>query len=185
MKNKPLNSSDQLKLLVFTLLMIPSIIFVVGIIPAILLAFGIFTMKRNKDFSSVYTAVEYFKRYVYLVMFVGIIIFILEANSWHTPGHTFNLFLTCMFIFVLIPFLYLIAVQHLFFSPLKEHSDWISVNGLFSIEQKSKLEVDIVKGNLTQYSVADELNKWAKLKEDGYITEEEFNEARAKLLGRY
>jgi hypothetical protein len=30
--------------------------------------------------------------------------------------------------------------------------------------------------------VADELLKWAKLKEDGHITEAEFNEAREKLL---
>ncbi len=43
--------------------------------------------------------------------------------------------------------------------------------------------IDIIKSEkLKQYSVADELLKWAKLKEDGHITEEEFNEARKKLL---
>jgi len=36
--------------------------------------------------------------------------------------------------------------------------------------------------NLKNYSVADELLKWAQLKEDGHITEEEFNEARRKIL---
>ena len=42
-----------------------------------------------------------------------------------------------------------------------------------------------IKGEkLKQYSVADELIKWAKLKEDGHISEEEFNEARKKLLKR-
>jgi hypothetical protein len=35
---------------------------------------------------------------------------------------------------------------------------------------------------LKQFSVADELSKWAKLKEDGHITEEEFDEARKSLL---
>ena len=46
-------------------------------------------------------------------------------------------------------------------------------------------EVDIIKGEkLKQYSVADELMKWAKLKEEGHISEDEFNEARAKLLKR-
>ena len=32
--------------------------------------------------------------------------------------------------------------------------------------------------------VGDELMKWAKLKEEGHISEDEFNEARAKLLKR-
>lgn len=61
----------------------------------------------------------------------------------------------------------------------------------FSIKPKSNTkssdasEVDIIKGEkLKQYSVADELIKWAKLKEDGHISECEFNEARAKLLKR-
>ncbi len=45
--------------------------------------------------------------------------------------------------------------------------------------------IDIIKSEkLKQYSVADELLKWAKLKEDGHITEEEFNEARKKILKR-
>ncbi len=44
-------------------------------------------------------------------------------------------------------------------------------------------EMDIMKSEkLKHYSVADELTKWAKLKEDGHITEEEFNAARTKLL---
>ena len=37
----------------------------------------------------------------------------------------------------------------------------------------------------TQVSVADELLKWAKLKEDGHISEEEFQEARDKLLKKH
>ena len=44
-------------------------------------------------------------------------------------------------------------------------------------------EVSIIKGkNFKSYSVADELLKWAKLKEEGHITEGQFNEARNKLL---
>jgi Sec-independent protein translocase protein TatA len=44
-------------------------------------------------------------------------------------------------------------------------------------------EMNIIKGEkLKQYSVADELMKWGKLKEEGLISEEEFNQAKAKLL---
>ncbi|NLV96712.1 MAG: SHOCT domain-containing protein, partial [Desulfovibrionales bacterium] len=35
---------------------------------------------------------------------------------------------------------------------------------------------------LKYYSAADELTKWIKLKEEGHISEEEFNQARKKLL---
>ncbi len=193
MQNQPLNSSEQGKLLIFILLMIPAMIFIVGIIPAVFLVFGIYMMKRNQDFSSVDTAVKYFKGYTYLAMIVGVIsmFIILGDNGWRSANSMFELFLTLAFIFVVIPVVYLKAVQYLFYSPLKEHGDWVSVNGVFSTKQSlakkvsAKPEMDIIKGEkLTQYSVADELMKWAKLKEDGYITEEEFNEARAKLLGR-
>ena len=48
---------------------------------------------------------------------------------------------------------------------------------------KEEEKMDIIKSEkLKQYSVADELLKWAKLKEDGHITEEEFDEARKSLL---
>ncbi len=65
------------------------------------------------------------------------------------------------------------------------------VNGIFSSKAKSSIfshmptGVDIIKGEKQkQYSVADELLKWAKLKEDGHITDDEFNDARKKLLER-
>ena len=46
-------------------------------------------------------------------------------------------------------------------------------------------EMNIIKGEkLKQYSVADELMKWGKLKEEGHISEDEFNQAKAKLLNR-
>ena len=86
---------------------------------------------------------------------------------------------------------YLILVKTLFLKPLTSHSEWVAVNGMFSAKAKSiqktksESEVDIIKGEkLKQYSVADELIKWGKLKEDGLISEDEFNEAREKLLKR-
>jgi len=46
-------------------------------------------------------------------------------------------------------------------------------------------EVNIIKAEkFKQYSVSDELSKWAKLLEDGHITYHDFNEVRAKLLKR-
>ena len=70
---------------------------------------------------------------------------------------------------------------------------WLTMVALMEILTKPKAskiqtedsEIDIIKGEkLKYYSVADELIKWAKLKEDGLISENEFNEARAKILKR-
>jgi len=50
-------------------------------------------------------------------------------------------------------------------------------------EPEAEAEQNIIKSEkLKQFSVADELLKWAKLKEDGHITEEEFDKARKSLL---
>ncbi len=35
-----------------------------------------------------------------------------------------------------------------------------------------------------RYSVADELKKWGELRDEGYITEQEFQEAKDKLFSR-
>lgn len=63
-------------------------------------------------------------------------------------------------------------------------------NGIFSSKVKvvpipTAPNLDIIQGEkLRSYSVADELLKWARLKEEGHISEEEYNEARKKLLKR-
>jgi hypothetical protein len=187
--NQPLSSSDQGKLLIFSLLMIPSVVFLVGVIPTIFLAFGIYMMKKNQDFSSIDTAVKYFKGCSWLTLIVGEVVMSFVTLNRNYPRYDEFFIFSLIFIAILIA--YLIAVNTLFYSPLKKHSEWVAVNGIFSAKPKSATnsspvsEVDIIKGEkLKQYSVADELIKWAKLKEEGHISEEEFNEARAKLLKR-
>ncbi|WP_084520727.1 SHOCT domain-containing protein [Thauera terpenica] len=193
MSNQPLNSSDQSKILIFGLLMLPSIGFLVGVIPTLFLAFGIFMMKKNEDFSHVTTATRNFRGYVSLIL-VGCIISaaycattLNAEDRWDRLGEE----LIISLVFAGICIAYLVFVKHLFINPLSNHSEWIEVNGIFATKPKNPSntvalgEVDIIKGEkLKQYSVADELIKWAKLKEDGHISEEEFNEARRKLLKR-
>ena len=86
---------------------------------------------------------------------------------------------------------YLILIKTLFLNPLKSHSEWIEKNGIFSSKSKSSIsqiktsDINIMKSEkLKQYSVADELLKWTKLKDGGHISEDEFNEAREKILKR-
>ena len=72
MRNQPLNSSEQGKLILFAWLMAPSVVLLAGVIPTMFLAFGIYMMKKNQDFSSIDTAVKNFKAYVWLSLIVGI-----------------------------------------------------------------------------------------------------------------
>jgi hypothetical protein len=190
--NQPLSSGDQIKLLVFTLLFAPTVGFLVGAFPAIFLVFGLYMMKKNQDFSSIETAVKYAKGYIWLA-FIGCLVSSLYwgneyLNDKDGYGHPENGVISSL-IFASIALAYLILVHFLFLKPLKSHREWIVVNGIFSSKPKSavrlNLDVDIIKGEkLKQYSVADELLKWAKLKEDGHISEIEFKEARDKLLKR-
>lgn len=51
--------------------------------------------------------------------------------------------------------------------------------------RRNKGTADILKKDkLSTYSVADELIKWAKLKDEGHISKEEYDKARKQILGK-
>lgn len=187
-----MSSGDVGKLLIFSLLLAPSIVFLFGVIPTIFLVFGIYMMKKNQDFSNIDTAVKNFKGYTWLALIGCILGSFYWGNKYFSSSYLYyGDYFFIWLIFIGIFFAYLIVVQVLFYSPLNKHREWVEVNGIFSTKPKSgkdlniQSEVDIIKDEkLKQYSVADELTKWAKLKEDGHISEEKFNEARDKLLKR-
>lgn len=202
MKNQPLNSSEQSKILIFSLLLAPSIVFGVGAIPALFIGFGVFMLKKHEDFSHVETAVRNSKAYISLLLVGCILVAIYLGSTYGDPDYTGSYgssygrwynegaFIVSL-IFAGLALTYIVLINVLFLNPLKAHSEWVEKNGIFSsrikysISQSEASDLDIIKGEkLKRYSVADELIKWAKLKEDGHISEDEFNEARAKLLKR-
>jgi hypothetical protein len=190
LQNQPLSSGDHSKIVIFILLFLPSIGFLVGVIPAILLIFGIFMMKKNEDFNHIKTAVKICRGYIFVCVLVSVGISMHLYIDLYRTGMSFST-LVLLLIMMSIPILYLVFLSKLFFNPLSQHKKWVEVNGIFSTKPKSgkdsnnQSEVNIIKGEkLKQYSVADELIKWAKLKEGGHISDEEFNEARVKLLKR-
>lgn len=189
MKNNPLSSTDQSKIFIFFLLSLPLIFpFAVGVIPAIFLIFGIFMMKKNSDFSHINTAVKNTKIYTYICLVIASCFAIGFATTlgaeerWDRKAEEF--FVACGA--VVLAFVYVQILNKLFYNPLSLHSEWISLNGIFTNKVKHSSGnngVDIIRGErLKSFSVADELTKWAKLKENGHITEKEYNEARKKLL---
>ena len=80
--NQPLDGSDQGKLLIFSLLMVPSVVLLVGVLPAIFIVFGIYMMKKNQDFSSIDTAVKNFRGYVWLSLIVGLAVSFYWWDGW-------------------------------------------------------------------------------------------------------
>lgn len=191
MRNQPLSSNDQGKLLIFLIMMTVSVVAIVGVIPAIFLAFGIYMMNNNKNFSSIDTAVKNFKGYLFILIIAGLIssFYFGYRYFFEERGYYFDDPFFASLTFSLVAALYIAAVQILFYTPLNNNRDWVIVNGIFSLkpksfqERNSEPETEIRKDeDLGKYTVADELIKWAKLKEDGHVSSEEYSEVKAKLL---
>jgi len=84
---------------------------------------------------------------------------------------------------------YLLIVEHLWRIPLTRqlpgfHSSYRRLGDLFrriKVPRSSTLSI-MSRENLVPFSVADELKKWSKLRDEGVITEEQFLEARRRML---
>ena len=75
----------------------------------------------------------------------------------------------------------------LFFNILKRHEKWIVNNRIFADYKGEKSFIEkatekIQTAKKEPINVADELLKWAELKEKGLITEDEFKKAKDKIL---
>ena len=140
--SQPLSSEDQSKLLIFFLLMLPTLLFLVGLIPAIFLGFGLFLMKKNQDFTSIDVAVKNFRRYTALAVIVGVIVFTYNLIQYKTDdsywSYGYRDGIWAGFWISVIAYAYSLAVKFLFYKPLKNHSDWVSSNGIFSSKNKDK-----------------------------------------------
>jgi len=187
-------SNDAGKLFVFVLLAIPPTVFLVGIVPVLLLLFGVFLLRKSGDFGHIETAARNYRIFCTLAFIVLVVVagnYYLEylgsdRDSWDVDYSLFyaNASAACS----LIPLFYIAVMQILFLKPLRANRDWINrrisaISGKSTSENSG--ELDIIKGErLRSFSVADELIKWAKLKDDGHITDQEFGEVRRKLMER-
>lgn len=191
--NKPFNSNDAGKLFVFALLIIPPTILIAGIIPVLFLIFGLFMLRKSGDFGHIETASRNYWIFCILAFFalLGIAGFWFLEYMGEKPEYRSGSDLGATIaavVWSLVPLFYIGLMEALFLSPMRANREWIAEK--FSVTSRGPTSsgagaIDIIKGErLRSFSVADELLKWAKLKEDGHITEQEFSEARRKLLER-
>ena len=188
MTYEPLPGKDQTKVLIFFFLLALAALFIIGLIPVIFLGIGIYLMRRNQDFSSLSAAITASTIYAALIALGSLPIWlsaIVENYPYLADDEV--IFFGAIFLGSLG---YLFASKFLLYSPLRLHADWVSENGIFSSSRNEVKRTSsntgisfIKKGKHEQISVADELLKWAELREKKVITEEEFATAREKLLG--
>lgn len=202
MKNQPLSAAEHLKVAIFLPLLLPAVFpYLLGIIPTLFLVFGFIMMKKNSDFSSLEVSVKAAKIYYKVVIVISFLVAVFglvsylqfDHNDDYNVGVDSDRFLTFLVasLIAIISFAYTVALNYLFYIPLQNHSEWVAFNGVFSNSTKRKTQsklargIDILQTHKSKHlSVADELAKWAKLKEDGHISSDEFDEARSKLLKR-
>jgi len=201
-----MSSSETSKILVFILLFLPTVFFGVGIIPALFIIFGLFMMKKSEDFSHMDIANKNSRTYMLLV-FTGCLLTMIcglyfgyqefkELNNvqesfWGSLHWRYNEMIIKGGFLAGVALFYLWLLDAFFYKPLSAHRDWVEVNGVFPSKAsqvkslKEAPDVDIIKNEkLKSYSVADELLKWSKLKEEGSITEEDYLNAKKELLGK-
>lgn len=178
MTNTPLTSNDHGRLFFFALMILPTTALGFGVIPLLIIIFGMFMMRRTRDFSHIETAARNFKIYFWLFLlgFAAAATYreSLPLPQWELENRSSQVHWLCSC--AGIAAVYILAVNLLFLNPLRRHRNWVEQNGIFSGRIQAAPE------RLRTISVADELLKWVKLKEGGHISEEEFNEARATLL---
>ena len=171
MTNKPVTSENQLKLVLFSLVVLSLIALIgIGVIPAIFLVFSIVMMKKNNDFS--YITEVYKGCLIYSVIVFGFLSVLSVLTVSNDKILELLVFLFSAFL------IFVLSLRFLFLLPLEAHSEWVVVNDIFSNRKKNeKLEIN-------NDSVTDELIRLSKLKDDGHISEDEFNKIKSKVTSQ-
>lgn len=179
--NIPLSGGERIKLIVyFIILLATSFPIGSGAITLVVSLVTLYVIKTNKNFDSIGVSVM-----------IIVITCLLVAFGWFysanivSEGYYKNSFEIYLFSGFAISSLILIVLSRILFFPiLEKHEEWIITNGLFADEptQVKKQSIIIGRDNLSTFSIADEMLKWNELLEKGLITQEEFNEAKQKLL---
>ena len=186
--NHPLTNREQalvlISVIVISILFFP---FTLLILP--LLGGGLFLTKKNEDFSYLATAISIARGFLLLVIAAYACAAVYYGYLYYTYEQSVEYYYALAYCSVIGLVTYFLLSQFIF-KPLRLHQEWVEKNGIFASRsdkektQKTKSITITQSENLRSYSVADELLKWANLKDGGHISQEEYDEARRKLLHR-
>lgn len=184
--NKPINATNHGKLLVFLLFLILSSFAFVGVVPLIFLIYFAIQFNRYKDFSYIEVSAKFMRIYIHVIASIGISIALFNfiTSSYGKDGY----FAAACFGSVAWG-VGLYMVNNFFLNPLRMHSKWVELHGIFGTPRNEVKSIEAKQGVIKTtdskyYSIADELLKCAALKEAGHISDQEFVELRAKILSK-
>jgi hypothetical protein len=117
-----------------------------------------------------------FAQFVVLVVGISICLGVIFVNSSSTVGYSY--------LFPIVPIgPVALLIEVLWIRPFtRQLPGWRAARSHKKLNAKNTRIIG--RDSLTPYSIADELLKWSKLREDGLITENEYQQARMNLLNR-
>lgn len=190
--NLPLDGTERIMIIGYFVGLVATIFF--GIIPIIICLGLIFIIKKDKSIKSLESGKKIFFGYLILLGFIlSISCFVVAqdyaefSSSERYLRYARNYNILGLIVVPLGAYLIYLISNILFFNIIKKHEEWIINNGIFadfkgekSFIEKTTEKIQTIQKEST--NTADELLKWAELKEKGLITDEEFQKAKEKIL---
>ena len=201
-----LSTSAINKLVLFIVLIIPPVIFVVGIVPILLLVYGLTMALAREDFKQVNLSIRNCNYFLFTLALLGggglFIAGIVNGVRYYYEyynessrvlmalGRDATLGVCGSGIaIILLSVVYKKIIQHLYLEPLTENKEWLMSLKMPSFRSRPKKIGDrgfrvVVDKPLASAQVIEDISRWEKLKDEGRITELEFDEIRIKILQR-
>ena len=190
--NLPLDGTERIMIIGYFVGLVATIFF--GIIPIIICLGLIFIIKKDKSIKSLESGKKIFLGYLIILGFIlSISCFVVAqdyaefSSSERYLRYARNYNILGLIVVPLGAYLIYLISNILFFNIIKKHEEWIINNGIFadfkgekSFIEKTTEKIQTIQKEST--NTADELLKWAELKEKGLITDEEFQKAKEKIL---
>ena len=190
--NLPLDGTERIMIIGYFVGLVATIFF--GIIPIIICLGLIFIIKKDKSIKSLESGKKIFLGYLIILGFIlSISCFVVAqdyaefSSSERYLRYARNYNILGLIVVPLGAYLIYLISNILFFNIIKKHEEWIINNGIFadfkgekSFIEKTTEKIQTIQKEST--NTADELLKWAELKEKGLITDEEFQKAKEKFL---
>ena len=196
-ENQPLSTFEQTKILIFFIFLIPLImLWGIGLLFIGLFIILIFHARRQKSTSTLEAGIICFKVTALVFLSAWWILYLHRGFTSYFRYHYYDSLLEMalssmgsgdfrhMITFSIISLAYYFGASFLFLSPVRLHRMWISKNGIFSSNENHTNTDDNTLNYLkkSSHSTADELIKLAQLRNQGDISEEQYQNAIRKTL---
>ena len=191
--NQPLPPIEQAKVFFFVIVLTVLIgAGGAGILLILVTSWGLYRMRSTQDFSYVETVRIIHKGFAAIATVGLALLSIVVVNNDLMYDHNVHVGdMIAIVLSLMIYPVYYFLLNTLFYAPLSNHKEWVVANGIFATtEAKAKeprstplisLPNFTIKAS-SNLSVADEIVKLNKLKEDGLVTQDEFDKLRKALL---